>query len=94
MMDKIILGKEKCNLIIDKIITKLNQLILEYSFIKKTINNFDSNKADFFQKLKDIMTNAGKMPEKENYVNNLKLELKKELNKALNIEKGQEEKDI
>ena len=94
MMDKIILGKEKCNLIIDKIITKLNQLILEYSFIKKTINNFDSNKADFFQKLKDIMTNAGKKPEKENYVNNLKLQLKKELNKALDIEKGQGEKNI
>ena len=35
IMNKIILGKEKCNILIDKIVIKLKQLILEYNFIKK-----------------------------------------------------------
>ena len=43
-MNKIIMAKEKCNLLIDKIIIKLKQLILEYNFIQKVLDNIEINK--------------------------------------------------
>ena len=91
IMNKIIVGKEKCNLLIDKIIMKLKQLILEYSFIRKAVNNFDNNKTDFYMKLKGVMTD-NKKQEKDNYVNDLKMQLKDELNKALLNNKEQNDK--
>ena len=92
IMNKIIVGKEKCNLLIDKIIMKLKQLILEYSFIRKAVNNFDNNKTDFYMKLKGVMTD-NKKQEKDNYVNDLKMQLKDELNKALLNNKEQNDKE-
>ena len=87
LMNKIILGKGKCSLLIDKIIIKLRQLILEYNFLKKVINNIDANKADIFMKFKNVITNVNKKQEKENYVNDLKNQLQDELCKALVIDK-------
>ncbi len=92
IMNKIIVGKERCNLLIDKIIMKLKQLTLEYGFIKKVVNNFDNNKTESFMKFKDIMTN-NKKQENDNYVNDLKMQLKDELNKALLINKEENNKD-
>ena len=83
IMNKIILGKEKCSLLIDKMVTKLKQLILEYNFIKKVLKNIDYNKAEIFTKFKEIMTNNSNKQEKDNYVNNLKIQLQDELTKAL-----------
>ena len=83
IMNKIILGKEKCNLLIDKIVIKLKQLIMEFNYIKKVMNSFDSNKADAFQKFKDIISNGSNTQEKDNYVNNVKMKLQDELSKAL-----------
>ena len=68
IMNKIILGKEKCSILIDKIVVKLKQLILEYNFIKKVLNNIDENKSDIFQKFKDAITSISNKQEKENYV--------------------------
>ena len=87
IMNKIILGKEKCSILIDKIIVKLKQLILEYNFIKKVLNNIDENKSDLFQRFKDAVISTSNKEEKENYVNDLKKKLLEELNKALIIRK-------
>ena len=89
IMNKIILGKEKCSLLIDKIVIKLKQLILEYNFIKKVLKNIDNNKTEIFMKFKDIMTNNSNKQEKDNYVNNLKTQLQDELSKALILGKDQ-----
>lgn len=83
IINKIISGKEKCNLLIDKMITKLRQLILEYNFLKKVLNNVDANKADAFQKFKDIINNVSNKPDKENYTSDLKSLLQNELRKAI-----------
>ena len=82
-MNKIILGKEKCNILIDKIVVKLKQLILEYYFIKKVLNNIDANKVYMFQRFKEVITKSNKQ-DKENYINELKLQLHQELTKSLN----------
>jgi hypothetical protein len=87
IMNKIILGKEKCSILIDKIVVKLKQLILEYNFIKKVLNNIDENKSDLFQRFKDVVISTSNKEEKENYVNNLKKKLQEELSKALIIRK-------
>ena len=87
IMNKIILGKEKCSILIDKIIVKLKQLILEYNFIKKVLNNIDENKSDIFQRFKDVVISTTNKEEKENYVNDLKKKLQEELSKALIIRK-------
>ena len=72
--------------LMNKIIIKLRQLILEYNFLKKVINNIDANKADIFMKFKNVITNVNKKQEKENYVNDLKNQLQDELCKALVID--------
>ena len=72
IMNKIIFGKEKCNILIDKIIANLKQLILEYKFIEKVLNNIDENKSDIFQIFKETVTNISNKQEKENYVSDLK----------------------
>ena len=72
IMNKIILGKEKCSLLIDKIVAKSKQLILEYKFIKKALNNIYEEKFDIFQKFKEIVKNISNKQEKKNYVNDLK----------------------
>ena len=87
IMNKIILGKEKCSILIDKIVVKLKQLILEYNFIKKVLNNIDENKSDIFQRFKDVVISTSNKEEKENYVNDLKKKLQEELSKALIIRK-------
>lgn len=87
LMNKIILGKEKCSILIDKIVVKLKQLILEYNFIKKVLNNIDENKSDIFQRFKGVVSNTSNKQEKENYVNDLKMKLQEELSKALIIRK-------
>ena len=89
LMNKIILEKEKCNLLIDKIVIKLRQLILEYNFLQKVVNNIDANKADIFNKFKNVITNVNNKvikQEKEKYVNDLKSQLQDELCKALVID--------
>ena len=93
IMNKIILGKEKCSLLIDKIVIKLKQLILEYNFIQKVLKNIDYNKAEIFTKFKDIMTNNSNKQEKDNYINNLKNQLQDELSKALLFGKDQNIKE-
>ena len=92
-MNKIILGKEKCSLLIDKIVIKLKQLILEYNFIQKVLKNIDYNKAEIFTKFKDIMSNNSNKQEKDNYINNLKNQLQDELSKALLFGKDQNIKE-
>ena len=87
IMNKIILGKEKCSILIDKIVIKLKQLILEYNFIKKVLNNIDENKSDLFQRFKDAVISTSNKEEKENFVNDLKKKLQEELSKALIIRK-------
>ena len=86
ILNKIILGKKKCILLIDKMVTKLSQLMLEYNFIKKILNNIDTNKvnkADIFQKFKDVMSTTHSKQEKGNFIQNLKMKLLKELNETL-----------
>ena len=56
-MNKIIFVKEKCSILIDKIVFKLEKLILEYNFIKKPLNNINENKCDIFQRFKEMATN-------------------------------------
>ena len=92
IMNKIILGKEKCNLLIDKIIIKLKQLILEYNFIKKVLNNVDDKKAEFYQKFKEILDKDSKITDRDDYVNELKKKLKYEVNKAFVTDKEKNEK--
>ena len=87
LMNKIILGKEKCSLLIDKIVIKLRQLILEYNFLQKVLNKIDANKADIFKKFKNVISNVNKKQDKENYVNDLKNQLQNELCKALIVDK-------
>ena len=91
IMNKIILGKEKCNILIDKIVIKLKQLILEYNFIKKALNNVDDKKAEFYQKFKEIMAKESKIEDKDNYVDELKMKLKEEVNKAFVKDKEKNE---
>ena len=43
VLNKIILNKEKCCILIDKIIIKIKQLLLEYKFIKKVLNILSSS---------------------------------------------------
>ncbi len=93
IMNKIILGKEKCNLLIDKIVIKLKQLLMEYNYIKKVLNSFEANKVDVFQKFRDIMTIGSNIKEKDNYVNNVKLQLQDKLSKVLIVNKVQKGKE-
>ena len=81
VLNKIILNKEKCCILIDKIIIKIKQLLLEYKFIKKVLNNISENNSEIYKKLKDIASNNDQ--EKESYINNLKSKLQDELIKAL-----------
>ena len=83
MLNKIILNKEKCCILIDKIIVKIKQLLLEYKFIKKVLNSISENNSDIYKKLKDIASNTNNDQEKESYMNNLKSKLQDELIKAL-----------
>ena len=86
ILNKIILGKKKCILLIDKMITKSSQLMLEYNFIKKILNSIDTNKVnkvDIFQKFKDVMSTTHSKQEKGNFIQNLKMKLLKELNETL-----------
>ena len=69
IMNKIFLRKEKCNILINKIVAKLKQLILEYNFIKKVLNNIEENKSDIFQSLKEIATNINNNQDKKDYDN-------------------------
>ena len=87
MMNKIIKAKEKCNLLIDKIIIKLKQLILEYNFIQKVLGNIEVSKNNNFMKFKEVMTNVKKKQEKENYFGEVKNKLQEELSKAIIIGK-------
>ena len=93
IMNKIILEKEKCNLLIDKITIKLKQLILEYNFIKKMLNGIEANKVDIFQRFKDVMANGNNKEEKENYINDVKAQLQKELSKVVVLSKEQKDKE-
>ena len=68
-MNKVTFRKEKCSLLIDKIIVKLKQLILEYNIIKKALNNIYEDKFDIFERFKEIFTNISNKQEKKNYVN-------------------------
>ena len=81
-LNKIIFEKEKCSLLIDKIVNKLKQIILEYDFIKRVLKNSDK-RPEFFNKLKEI--NFGDLKENEHYVNDVKIQLTEELKKALTI---------
>ena len=83
MLNKIILNKEKCCILIDKIIVKIKQLLLEYKFIKKVLNSISENDSDIYKKLKEIAANTNNDQEKESYINNLKSKLQDELIKAL-----------
>jgi len=83
VMNKIILAKEKCNLLIEKIIIKLKQLILEYNFIQKVLGNIEMNKNNNFMKFKEVMSNVQKKQEKENYFGEVKNKLQEELSKAI-----------
>jgi hypothetical protein len=65
----------------------LKQLILEYNFIKKVLNNIDENQSDIFQRFKEVITSTSNKEEKENYVNDLKKKLQEELSKVLIIRK-------
>ena len=88
VMNNIIMAKEKCNLLIDKIIIKLKQLILEYNFIKKVLGNIDVNKNNNFMKFKEVMSNVTKKQEKENYFGEVKSKLQEELSNAIIIGKN------
>ena len=91
VINKIILEKEKCCLLIDQIETKLKQIILEYNFIEKLLNNINSNKNELFLKIKEIMSNIDRYQEKENYVNELKSQLQEELKKSLSLDNEENE---
>lgn len=93
VINKIILEKEKCCLLIDQIVTKLKQIFLEYNYIKKLLNNINPKKNEFFQKIIEIMSNINQYQEKENYVTELKRQLQEELKKILVIDKEENEKD-
>ena len=82
-MNKIIMAKEKCNLLIDKIVIKLKQLILEYNFIQKVLGNIELNKNNNFVKFKEVMSNVNKKQEKENYFGEVKKNLQDELRNAI-----------
>ena len=85
-LNKIILGKKKCILLIDEMITKSSQIMLEYNFIKKIFNSIDTNKVNkvvIFQKFKDVMSTTYSKQEKGNFIQNLKMKLLKELNETL-----------
>jgi len=71
IMNKIIFRKEKCSILIDKIATKLKQLILEYNLIKKALNNIYEDKSGRFRRFKEIVAIIGNKQEK-NYANDLK----------------------
>ena len=83
VMNKVIMAKEKCNLLIDKIIIKLKQLILEYNFIQKVLGNIELNKNNNFVKFKEVMSNVNKKQEKENYFGEVKNNLQEELRNAI-----------
>jgi len=82
IMNKIMYGKEKCSLIIDKILVKLKQMVLEYNLVQKILNNLDKNKLDFFKRFKGSVISNKQEKEKENYINSLKAKLQEELTKA------------
>mgnify|MGYP003571384410 CR=1 FL=1 len=86
IMNKIFLIKEKCNILIDKIVVKLKQLILEYNFIKKVLNNIDENKSDKFQSFREIATNINNNQDKKDYIN----EASSLINKILIMDKENE----
>ena len=86
-MNKIIMAKEKCNLLIDKIIIKLKQLILEYNFIQKVLGNIEVNKNNNFIKFQEVMSNVKKKQEKDNYFGEVKSKLQEELSNAIIIGK-------
>ena len=65
VINKIILEKEKCSLLIEQIITKLKQIILEFNFIKQMLNNISSNKNELFLKVKEIMAKIDHYKEKK-----------------------------
>ena len=88
VMNKVIMAKEKCNLLIDKIIIKLKQLILEYNFIQKVLGNVELNKNNNFMKFKEVMSNVKKKQEKENYFGQVKNNLQEELSKAIILGKN------
>ena len=88
VMNKVIMAKEKCNLLIDKIIIKLKQLILEYNFIQKVLGNVELNKNNNFMKFKEVMSNVKKKQEKENYFGQVKSNLQEELSKAIILGKN------
>ena len=57
IMNKSIMGRKKCSILIDKVVAKLEQLIFEYNFIKKVVDNIDEkNNSDISEKLKKIVT--------------------------------------
>ena len=93
VINKIILEKEKCSLLIEQIITKLKQIILEFNFIKQMLNNISSNKNELFLKVKEIMAKIDHYKEKKNYINELKNQLQEELRKILVIDKEENEKN-
>ena len=82
-MNKIIMAKEKCNLLIDKIIIKLKQLILEYNFIQKVLGNIEMNKNNNFIKFQEVMSTVKKKQEKDNYFGEVKSKLQEELSNAI-----------
>ncbi len=86
IMNKIFLIKEKSNILIDKIVVKLKQLILEYNFIKKVLNNIDENKSDKFQSFREIATNINNNQDKKDYIN----EASSLIIKILNMDKENE----
>ena len=86
-MNKIIMAKEKCNLLIDKIIIKLKQLILEYNFIQKVLDNIEINKNNNFIKFQEVMSNVKKKKERENYFAEVKSKLQEQLSNAIIIGK-------
>ena len=81
------MAKEKCNLLIDKIIIKLKQLILEYNFIQKVLDNIEINKNNNFIKFQEVMSNVKKKKERENYFAEVKSKLQEELSNAIIIGK-------
>ena len=86
-MNKIIMAKEKCNLLIEKIIIKLKQLILEYNFIQKVLDSVEMNKNSNFIKFQEVMSNVKKKKEKENYFAEVKSKLQEQLSNAIIIGK-------
>ena len=81
------MAKEKCNLLIEKIIIKLKQLILEYNFIQKVLDSVEMNKNSNFIKFQEVMSNVKKKKEKENYFAEVKSKLQEQLSNAIIIGK-------